>query len=565
MTVGVIMLVHENLHRAEQLARHWVAGGCPVVIHVDSNVPDATIKPFVAALGDEPKVKFSTRHRCEWGMWGLVAATLDASQILLDSFPEVRHVYLASGACMPLRPVQDLTAYLDRHPDTDFIESVSTAEANWAVDGLEIERFTLRFPFSWRKHRLLFDAYVNLQRRLRVKRKIPNGLIPHIGSQWWCLTRETLSQILRNPNRKATDRFFRRSWIPDETYFQTLSRRFARNLESRSLTLTKFDYRGRPHVFYDDHLRLLQRSNCFVARKIWPRADKLFDTFLRTSNDSPNTTEPQPDKINRLLAKASERRLKGRPGLAMQSRYPSRAAVRSQTAGHYAVFVGFSDLFEEFQPWLGQTLETTTHGHLFAPERVEFANDATVYKGAMSDSAQVRDYNCGCFLRNLMWNSRGTHQSFHYGPFDTPKAYLNFVNDPHATIVTISGAWLLRYFHSGADISEMREDIAEKQKVERMYLRAFEDNTSKAQVRIWTLADFLTDRVDYMRSALDLVQPGAGQAMHSMPNLVDLTGFGAFLEALKNQGLYQKPVGDYKEDDSAPAQRAARPRPYIVN
>ena len=130
MTVGVIMLVHENLHRAEQLARHWVAGGCPVVIHVDSNVPDTTFKPFVAALGDEPKVKFSTCHRCEWGMWGLVAATLDASQILLDNFPEVRHVYLASGACMPLRPVQDLTAYLDRHPDTDFIESVSTAEAN---------------------------------------------------------------------------------------------------------------------------------------------------------------------------------------------------------------------------------------------------------------------------------------------------------------------------------------------------------------------------------------------------------------------------------------------------
>ena len=396
------MLVHENLHRAEQLARHWVAGGCPVVIHVDRAVADATFKPFVDALKDEPKVKFSTRHRCEWGMWGLVAATLDSSQILLETYPEIRHVYLASGACMPLRPVKDLTAYLDRHPDTDFIESVSTAEATWAIDGLEIERFTLRFPFSWRKHRLVFDAYVNLQRRLKVKRKIPNGLMPHIGSQWWCLTRETLNQILNNPNRKATDRFFRRGWIPDETYFQTLSRRFARHLESRSLTLTKFDYRGRPHVFYDDHLRLLQRSNCFVARKIWPSADKLFDTFLHHSEEPPNTSEPRPDKITRLLAKASERRLKGRPGLAMQSRYPTPRAVRSPTAGHYAVFVGFSDLFDGFQPWLGQTLDTTAHGHLFAPKRVEFANNASVYKGAMPDSALVRDYNCDCFLRNLM-------------------------------------------------------------------------------------------------------------------------------------------------------------------
>jgi hypothetical protein len=433
------MLVHEHLNRAEQLARHWVAGGCPVIIHVDRTVLDATFNPFVASLSDEPRVTFSSRHRCEWGMWGLVAATLDSSQILLDRYPEVRHVYLASGACVPLRPVQDLTNYLDRHPDTDFIESVSTQEATWAVDRLEVERFTLRFPFSWRKHRLLFDAYVNLQRRLKVKRKIPNGLTPHIGSQWWCLTRDTLSQILNNPNRKTVDRFFRRSWIPDETYFQTLSRQFARHLESRSLTLTKFDYRGRPHVFYDDHLRLLQNSNCFVARKVWPGADKLFDTFLRPSNDPPNTAEPRPDRINRLLAKASERRLKGRPGLAMQSRYPYRAAVRSQTAGHYAVFVGFSDLFEGFQPWLGQALDTTAHGHLFAPERVEFANNAKVYKGAMSDSAQIRDYNSSCFLRNLMWNGRGRHQSFHYSPFDNPSAYRNFINDPHASIVAISG------------------------------------------------------------------------------------------------------------------------------
>ena len=71
-------------------------------------------------------------------MWGLVAATLSSSEILLESYPNIRHVYLASGACMPLRPVKDLTAYLDRHPDTDFIESVSTAEATWAIDGLEI-------------------------------------------------------------------------------------------------------------------------------------------------------------------------------------------------------------------------------------------------------------------------------------------------------------------------------------------------------------------------------------------------------------------------------------------
>ena len=39
MSVGIIMLVHTAFDRAEQVARHWAAAGCPVVIHVDRAVP----------------------------------------------------------------------------------------------------------------------------------------------------------------------------------------------------------------------------------------------------------------------------------------------------------------------------------------------------------------------------------------------------------------------------------------------------------------------------------------------------------------------------------------------
>ena len=58
-------------------------------------------------------------------------------------------------------------------------------------------------------------------------------------------------------------------------------RRYSSNIESRSLTLSKFDFQGKPHMFYDDHLQLLRRSDCFVARKIWPHADKLYGAFLK--------------------------------------------------------------------------------------------------------------------------------------------------------------------------------------------------------------------------------------------------------------------------------------------
>ena len=52
MSVGIIMLVHTAFDRAEQVARHWAAAGCPLVIHADRNVPSATYRKFVAALSD---------------------------------------------------------------------------------------------------------------------------------------------------------------------------------------------------------------------------------------------------------------------------------------------------------------------------------------------------------------------------------------------------------------------------------------------------------------------------------------------------------------------------------
>ena len=178
-------------------------------------------------------------------------------------------MYLASGSCLPLRPVQELRDYLDARQRVDFIESATTADVPWTVGGLDYERFTLRFPFAWKKRRVLFDAYVRLQRRFRFKRKIPNGLVPHMGSQWWCLTRQTLSAILEDPDRETYDRYFQRVWIPDESYFQTMARQYSLEIESRSLTLSKFDYQGKPHIFYNDHLQLLRRAkNLALCRPV---------------------------------------------------------------------------------------------------------------------------------------------------------------------------------------------------------------------------------------------------------------------------------------------------------
>jgi len=563
-TVGIVMLCHTALDRAAQVARHWVTQGCPVVIHLDKRVNRASFDRLRADLADLADVRFSGRFACEWGTWGIVAATQAAATILLRDFPGVRHVYLASGSCLPLRPVRDLRAYLDSRPRTDFIESVTTADVGWTIGGLDAERFTLRFPFSWRRQRRLFDAYVSLQRRFGFKRPIPPGLVPHLGSQWWCLTRQTLSAILEDPDRAETDRYFRHVWIPDESYFQTLVRQYSVNVESRSLTLSKFDFQGKPHIFYDDHLQLLRRSDCFVARKIWPHAKKLYRVFLAEEGEGQPAAEPNPGKIDRLFSKAVERRTKGRAGLYMQSRFPNENWENGKTAMPYSVFEGFTELFENFETWLGKMTGTRVHGHLFATDRAEFAGGERVYNGALSDNAALRDYNPRSFLTNLLWNTRGERQCFQFGPADNPALSWQLAGDPNATISVISGGWAVPLFKSNRNFSDLRREAALLQKVEAEHLNALRSPWAKARVRIWTLAEFVENPMEPLQTIVDEISPRALRRLTEAPHLADLTGFGQFLQNLRNQGMQPFLMGDFPVNDDLRSNASRRGRPYLV-
>lgn len=564
MTVGVVMLVHTAFDRAEQVARHWAAAGCPVVIHVDKAVKTDRYDRFVQTLSDLETVLFSKRHRCEWGTWGLVAASQDASELMLTRFAEVRHVYLASGSCLPLRPVEELIDYLADRPRTDFIESATTADVPWTVGGLDEERFTLHFPFSWRRNRYLFDAFVELQRRVGYRRSLPNGIVPHMGSQWWCLTRQTLSAILQDPERRKYDAYFRRVWIPDESYFQSLARLYSTNIESRSLTLSKFDFQGKPHIFYDDHLQLLRRSDCFVARKIWPHAGRLYDAFLTDPNRATSRQEPNPGKIDRIFAKAVERRTRGRSGLYMQSRYPNIGWENGVTAGKYSVFQGFSELFEDFETWLARATGAQVHGHLFAKRRAEFAGGQTVVNGALSDNAGLRDNNSKAFLTNLLWNTRGERQCFQLGPQDNIDILWSLSRDPNAQISVISGAWAVPLFKSNANFADIRAKAAALQKIESGMLDTLRSPDVKARIRIWSMAEFIEAPMEPLQVIIDEIGQKGLRRLAEAPRLEPLAGFGQFLQNLKNQGMHPYLMGDFPVDIVARNPDAPRRKPYLI-
>ncbi len=565
MSLGIVMLVHDALDRAEQLVRHWATHGCPVVIHVDTCVTRKDYADFVAALDDLDNVKFCKRRNCEWGTWSLVAASQTASEVLLGSFPDLRHIMLVSGSCLPLRPISEMLAYLQDRPQTDFIESVTTEDVPWTIGGLDIERFTLRFPFSWKRHRRLFDRGVEIQRKLGVKRKIPGGLVPHLGSQWWCLTRKTLSAILNDPQRPVFDKYFRYVWIPDESYYQTLARRHSTRIESRSLTLSKFNFQGKPHVFYDDHLQLLRRSDCFVARKVWRYADKLYDSFLSDQQLVVAGAEPNPGKIDRIFTKAIDRRTKGRAGLYMSSRFPSEGYRGNLTAARYTVLEGFAELYDGFDDWLADTVSARIHGHLFAEDKVHFAGGGQEFFGALSDSANLRNYNPTAFLTNLIWSTRGERQCFHFGPCDNQDVSWVMAKDANARIYVVSGAWAVQLFHSNRSFPDIRREAARLQKIESEHLTALRSGYARARTQIWSLADFVLNPTELLQNVVDDIGPRTPTPLINLPRMKPLQGFGQFLQDLKNQGMHPYLMGDFPAGhDLVPATRIQR-KPYLVN
>jgi hypothetical protein len=112
-----------------------------------------------------------------------VAATQDRGRSDAGGFPRRSSACLSRPApACPCARFAELIAYLDRAPATDFIESVNDRRCGWTIGGLNEERFTLRFPFSWRNQRWLFDRYVKLQRAVGFKRTFPTASCPILAA-----------------------------------------------------------------------------------------------------------------------------------------------------------------------------------------------------------------------------------------------------------------------------------------------------------------------------------------------------------------------------------------------
>ena len=249
---------------------------------------------------------------------------------------------------------------------------------------------------------------------------------------------------------------------------------------------------------------------------------------------------------------------------ARSTGFSPRRWIGGKTCAPYSVFEGFSDLFEEFESWLTKMVGARVHGALFGPERVEFAGKQRIFSGALSDSVKLRDYNPTAFLTNLIWNTRGERQCFQFGPRDNQDVAWFMSTDSNAQISVITGAWAVPLFHSNRNFSDIRKEAARLQKIEAEHLRVLRSPHTKARVRIWTMADFVDSPMEPLQTIIDEIGPRNLRRLTEAPRIVDLAGFGQFLQNLKNQGMHPHLMGDFSNGDDTSQPPRVRRKPYLI-
>ncbi|MFQ5438512.1 MAG: glycosyl transferase, partial [Paracoccaceae bacterium] len=200
---------------------------------------------------------------------------------------------------------------------------------------------------------------------------------------------------------------------------------------------------------------------------------------------------------------------------------------------------------------------------LFDKNKVMFSGGADVYNGCLSNSAKLRDYDPEKFLANLVWNTQGEHQCFQFGPADRQSIDWFIRSDSNATINVITGAWAVPLFHSKMNFPRIRRIAARYQATEAAHVARLRQNDSRARVRVWTLTEFVEDPMRILQTVLEGLGADGRRRVTEVPVMADLTGFGAFVQRLKNEGMNPHVVGKFPLGD-LPSVRRHPAKPYVV-
>jgi hypothetical protein len=283
MKISYIVLAHEPVEQLLPLLTGLLAQGSNIYLHYDLKAHDDVERLYsLNELGLPGFIFLGTRCVVKWGEWSIPQATLNCLRKIDFDLDDSDFFMLISGSCYPTKPLEIFKEFLNLNP-LDFIECVNATKRRWVTGGIQNERWERYHFFNYRSQLRRFHTSLYIQKKIGIKRRLPHGLTPYIGSQWWCLRRSTILKILGFiGSRPDIEKYFATTCIPDESFFQTLVGNLIPKYEysSQHLTEYKFNSWGVPRVYYNDDFSELALSPLYFARKVSPGAQNLTSRLL---------------------------------------------------------------------------------------------------------------------------------------------------------------------------------------------------------------------------------------------------------------------------------------------
>jgi hypothetical protein len=297
MKIAYIILAHRYPDQLIRLILRLNTGETSFFVHIDKKTNDKIYHQIASGLSHLPNVYFLNRHKCYWGDFGHVNATIEGIKAIFNRNISFDWLILSTGQDYPIKSNNQIKEFLDSNEGKQFIEYEDyrvPPDKSWLTSGSDRIDY---WHLSLGKMRLVFPAKLTAstanRNRLKkliwlrffsflwsglmlffppIKRRFPEGFQPFIGSAYWCLSRECVEYIHKFIQQNSDFvKFFKYVDNPDEMFFQTiiLNSHFKESVINDNLYYVDWENPNpsSPRTFVKIDFERLANSSKLIARK----------------------------------------------------------------------------------------------------------------------------------------------------------------------------------------------------------------------------------------------------------------------------------------------------------
>jgi hypothetical protein len=276
--IAYFILVHRFPEQFKRMFKAIYEPGNHYVIHVDKRSGNALARELGEFIKPYPSAAMLTSQNAMWGGYSLVNAELRGMTKLLEMNADWRYYINLSGQDFPLKSQQYMRDYLTEHQGQEFIRTLDQQAVR---------------PDTMNRISHVFVEAFNRMFRTGLKRAYLDSATPYIGTQWKAVSREFCRFVTQDPIVDRFKKFYRFSFIADESFFQTV----IMNVGQHAKRVVNDDLRTidwipdgsiklRPRTFGAADLTRLANSADLFARKFNQEEDSeilgLLETHLKS-------------------------------------------------------------------------------------------------------------------------------------------------------------------------------------------------------------------------------------------------------------------------------------------